>query len=141
MSKAAKVSLAVIPILGLIWASLVYTERTRAIEGVLLYQFEGANFFEDANAQTVRQLQKGDAGWLNTDGHERFESALQDDYDASGCWRVTAIELKFVGRRRLGPAGHLGAWWSEYEIDEMIEAKPVQWPDCDSPYDWERNGD
>ena len=50
-------------------------------------------------------------------------------YDSreNGPYRVEAFEVKFSGRRRFSffDAGHMGGWWSEYEVDKMLSAKPI----------------
>ncbi len=127
---------AIAALVGIGFALLAYKERSRVIEGVLLHQFEGSNFFEGATPESVRDFRREDAGWLDVEHMPQIADKLSYGHDASGCWQVTAFELRFRGRKRYGLSGHLSAWLSEYEIAELLSVNQIDWPDCDSPYDW-----
>lgn len=130
------ISIGVLAITIALYALLYYLERTREISGVWLYQFEGSNFFEGATPADVRENRQQDAGWLELPSGSPLLENLDHGYDSSGCWKVTAVELRFLGRKRFELSGHLSAWTSSYEIEDLLKAQTVPWPDCDSPYHW-----
>ena len=122
---------------ALVFAILTYVERSREVSGVLLYQFEGSNFFEGATIENVRSFSRSDAGWLEIPANSPIIASITSGNEPPECWEVTAFELRFVGRRLLGRSGHLSAWSSSYEITKLLEFKEMDWPECDSPYDWD----
>jgi hypothetical protein len=130
-------SLAVIGLIVLAISGAVWVARPdREMSGVWLLQFEGSNFFEGATLETVRDFNRDDAGWLD-EGDAIDVGKLLPAYDGgSACWKTRAFALRFKGRRHFGMSGHLGLWNSRYEVVELIEMKPLPWPECESPFDW-----
>jgi hypothetical protein len=112
-------------------------DRMREISGIWLLEFEGSNFFEGATAATVRDFDQADAGWLEEGDAIDVEKLFAQDGGYADCYKVHAFELRFKGRRHSGVSGHLGMWNARYEVVELIELKPVRWPECDSPFLWQ----
>lgn len=139
MSQArsfAVVALIVLAIGAAVWAARP-VDRTREFSGVWLLEFEGSQFFEGATLATVRDFDPADAGWLEEGGALDLDKVVADyDVDA-GCWKVRAFALRFKGQRHFGMSGHLGGWNSRYEVAELIEIKPLPWPECESPFLWQ----
>lgn len=132
----AVVGLIVLAICGAVWAARP-PDRLREISGVWLLEFEGSNFFEGATAATVRDFDIADAGWLEEGDAIDLDKAVPD-YDAdAGCWKVRAFALRFKGERHFGMSGHLGGWNSRYEVAELLDIKPLPWPECESPFHWD----
>jgi hypothetical protein len=131
----AVVALIVMAICGAVWAS-PSPDRMREISGVWLLEFEGSNFFEGATAATVRDFDQADAGWLDEGEAIDVEKLFAHDGGHASCYRVRAFELRFKGRRHAGVSGHLGMWNSSYEVIELVEIKPLPWPECETPFGW-----
>ena len=110
--------------------------RTREISGLLLLQYEGANFFEGATTKTVRSYELADAGWLQSSEQIDLSDLLAAQNKGLNCWPTTAVQMRFIGRRKIGISGHMGMWESRYEIDELLDMEVLPWPECESPYDW-----
>jgi hypothetical protein len=132
----AVIGLIILAICGAVWV----TRPDREMSGVWLLQFEGSNFFEDATLATVRNFDRDDAGWLDEGDAIDIEKVLPDYDEDAGCWKVRAFSLRFNGKRHYGMSGHLGLWNSSYEVEEVIEMKPLPWPNCESPFDWDGEG-
>jgi hypothetical protein len=129
----AVIGLIVLAICGAVWVA----RPAREFSGIWLLQFEGSNFFEGATLATVRDYDREDAGWLE-EGEAIDIDKVIPEYDAgAACWKVRAFALRFKGKRHFGMSGHLGMWNSSYEVAELIEMKPLPWPECESPFDWE----
>jgi len=131
----AVIGLIVLAVCGAVWAARP-PDRMREISGVWLLQFEGSNFFEGATAATVRNFDRADAGWLDEGDAIDVEKLLARDGGYTKCYKVHAFELRFKGQLHAGISGHLGMWRSRYDVAELIEMKPIAWPECESPYDW-----
>ena len=129
----AVIGLIVLAICGAVWV----TRPTREFTGIWLLQFEGSNFFEGATLATVRDYDREDAGWLEEGDAIDIDRVLPDYGEDAGCWKVQAFALRFKGKRHFGMSGHLGLWNSSYKVAELIEMKPLPWPECESPFDWE----
>ena len=97
--------------------------------------FEGSDFFEVRVPGRECELYQLTSSWLNSD-----PTAIYPDYTYTRLWpssgtydsrengtyRIEAFEVKFRGRKRFSLfGGHMGGWWSEYEVDEMLSAKPI----------------
>ena len=138
MSQArswAIIGLIALAIGGAVWASRP-PDRMREIAGVWLLELEGSNFFEGATAATVRDFDPDDAGWLEEGDAIDVEKLFAHDGGYADCYKVHAFELRFKGQRHAGVSGHLGMWNSRYDVAELIEIKPIAWPECESPYGW-----
>lgn len=117
-----------------------YVERTRVIEGTWLYMFEGSDFFEKRLPGKECDLYQYQAGWLNYDlkkvypnySYKRSFPSSGTYRSEGGAWRLEAFKVRFLGSKRLAPlgAGHLGSWWSEYEVDKMLSVTPVAGLNC-----------
>ena len=129
----ALVGLIVLAICGAVWAS----RPTREFSGVWLLEFEGSNFFEGATLATVRDFDRADAGWLEEGDAIDIDKVLPAYDKDDACWKVRAFALRFKGKRHFGMSGHLGLWNSRYEVAELIEMKPLPWPECESPFNWD----
>jgi hypothetical protein len=132
----AVIALIVLAIGGAVWAARP-AERTSEFSGIWLLEFEGSQFFEGATLATVRNFDQADAGWLEESDAIDLDKVLPDYEADAGCWKVRAFALRFKGQRHLGMSGHLGMWNSRYDVDELIEIKPLSWPECESPFHWE----
>jgi hypothetical protein len=131
----AVIGLIALGIGGAVWASRP-VDNTREFSGIWLLEFEGSEFFEGATLATVRDFDQADIGWLD-EGDAIDLDKMVPDYDAdAGCWKVRAFALRFRGQRHYGVSGHLGLWNSRYEVAELIEIKPLRWPECESHYGW-----
>ena len=96
--------------------------------------FEGSEFFEVRAPGRECELYQLTSSWLYSD-----PTAIYPDYDEKRLWpssgtynsengtyRIEAFELKFRGRKRFSLfGGHLGGWFSVYEVDQMLSAKPI----------------
>lgn len=132
----AVIGLIVLAIGGAVWAARP-AERTREFSGIWLLEFEGSQFFEGATLATVRDFDPADAGWLEEGDAIDLDTVIADYGEDAGCWKVRAFALRFKGQRHFGMSGHLGGWNSRYDVAELIEIKPLAWPECESPFHWE----
>jgi hypothetical protein len=131
----AVIALIVLAIGGAVWAARP-PDRMREISGIWLLEFEGSNFFEGATPATVREFDLDDAGWLDEGDAIDIGKLTPADRGSSACYKVRAFELRFKGKRHREVSGHLGLWNSRYEVVELIEIKPLPWPECESPFEW-----
>jgi len=98
--------------------------------------FEGSDFFEKLAPGHECELYEQDPSWLEYTPTEIYSDYTykriwpsSGTYDSRryGQYRIEAFEVKFRGRKRfsLFETGHLGGWWSEFDVDEMIAVRPV----------------
>jgi hypothetical protein len=109
-------------------ASLVaYAQRNRDIEGILLFEFEGQNFYEGATAKDLPILSENNDSWLNIDAR----SFAEGSYDKKiKCGTVRAYAIKFSGYKKYGPSGHLSSWWTSFTINKLKSMKQLSYPTC-----------
>ncbi|WP_152433583.1 hypothetical protein [Erythrobacter sp. THAF29] len=126
-----KLSAVLLAIVATLLAANSYLERTREISGIWLYQFENSNFFEGATGETIHRIDRSSPSWLRADNSPLLD--LTNRTGGGECWRTMGFEIRFVGRKLIGPSGHFSSWWSEYVVEEVISVRPVDWPECDDP--------
>lgn len=141
MKKNIAVLFGVILLGSILAGARHYEQRTRVIEGTWLWQFEGSDFFEKRLVGRECQLYLEEPSWLDYQPSQIYPSYTYQrvwpssgTYDSKsyGTYRIEAFEVKFRGRKVLSlfGTGHLGGWNSSYEVDEMIEIRPIPNLDC-----------
>ena len=111
---------------------------TRQYSGVLLYEFEGATFVEDATAIPLDRPPYKESDWLEWTDWPALEGLMRENRPqtialASQCQPIQPFLVTFVGRRThhpLGGAGHMGLWRSEIMVQKPISAKALGPPFC-----------
>ena len=137
MARLVSVLLIVVDCVG----AVVFTQRSRTIEGTWLWQPEGSEFFEGQTPQEVCNLYSRKSSWLEYDITKvyphwrhtgRYPSSGWVTYQNLGPYRIEAFSVRFEGRFRLTPlsGGHLGSWNSEYDVHRMLSFSPIGGLDC-----------
>ena len=139
MRRQSKTYLFVFAIIALLVGTplifLEYLERSRPIEGVWLWQFEGSMFYEGELPSKPCELLNTNGSWLSFspadvlgdyDYRKRYPSS-GEHLSQYGSSRLEAFSVRFVGHKRYEPlgTGHLGLWTTRFEVDRMIEAVPI----------------
>lgn len=147
--------------IAIVWSGFIlFTERTRTIEGTWIDLFEGSTFFEGITLAEACGPSFEKAPWFNYSPNEktpegklvaknRHPYVSHKKYENSGIfiskngtWPVTAYSMKFVGRKNVHQYfglswifgfgyGHLGGFGSEVEVDRVIAIKPIPHVICD----------
>ena len=97
----------------------------RAYSGVLIAEFEGDTFVEDATGDPLPVLTDSNHGYLDLETVTlppdpctgRPEGALPE--------RRETFAIRFIGRRKPGPSGHLGMSPAEYLVERVIDIRPL----------------
>jgi hypothetical protein len=98
----------------------------REYSGVYKLGFESSSFIEGATAGQAPVYNESNHGYLDQES-----IALPPDpcgTIAAGFWpmRVEHFEIRFIGRRKPGPAGHLGGDPAEYLVERVIDIRSIE---------------
>jgi hypothetical protein len=101
-------------------------------------------FYENRRPINACELLSSFGAWLNYGPDEIIEGYdYRKTYSSSGVYiskngprRIEAFAVRFRGRQRFSivGAGHGGFWRSEFDVHEMISAKPIPSLRCDVPF-------
>lgn len=148
-----KLSLLIVAIALVICAwigTISYVQRTRMIEGTWIDLFEGSSFFENQTVVDACGPYFDRAPWMayypsDATAEGRMVSANRNSGEfisKHGRYPVAAYHVKFVGRRKVSEFlglgtllgfgyGHLGAFGSEFQVDQMTSIRPIPHLHCD----------
>jgi hypothetical protein len=96
----------------------------REYSGVYRTNFESSYFVEGANAATEPAFNLNTIGTL-----EGASLTLPPEKCGRSATLEKRFEIRFIGRRKPGPAGHLGASPAEYLVERVIDIRPLD-QDC-----------
>jgi|GEM_PF-1486059 len=102
----------------------------REYSGVWVDKFEGSTFVEGASRLPSEITLDERSVWLSVPS-SLYEQGLMPrrDYE-SECSSFAAYRLQFLGRERIGAAGHFGMWSKEIVVDELLEVEMVAPSTC-----------
>jgi hypothetical protein len=103
-----------------------YVGPRREYSGVYKLGFESSTFLESAKAGGRPVYSETTYGFLDEEG-----IVLPPDpcgTTAADFWpmRVEHFEIRFIGRRKPGPAGHLGGYPAEYLVERVIDIRSIE---------------
>jgi hypothetical protein len=98
----------------------------REYSGVYELGFENSTFTEGAKAGIRPVYSETNSGYLDEES-----IALPPDpcgEIAAGSWpmRMESFEIRFIGRRKPSPAGHLGGYPAEYLVERVIDIRSIE---------------
>lgn len=133
MSEKLRSSLVVILIAVLIAVAVAISapkagKQPETFTGVWRDAFETADFHAGFSAENFPDFNEPPDGWLSFEtGVWPSDIRSPDDPD----WEQPALyEITFVGRRVVGPAGHLGAYPAEYFAERIISIEQINQSDA-----------
>jgi hypothetical protein len=98
----------------------------REFRGVLIAEFEGDTFVEGATDERLPALGDSNHGYLDLDSITLPADPCSGRAEGAVPERREAFAIRFVGRRKAGPAGHLGMSPAEYQVDRVIDIRPIR---------------
>ncbi|MBY0343331.1 MAG: hypothetical protein K2Q29_05710 [Sphingomonadales bacterium] len=131
MSAAARAyAVLVIIAVAIAWAvalsSPQYVGPRREYSGVYRLSWESSTFIEGAKAGTAPVYNEDNHGYLSEEGITLPPYPCGEIAGGSFPTRMESFEIRFIGRRKPGPAGHLNAARAEYLVERVIEIRSVE---------------
>lgn len=98
----------------------------REYSGVYRVGWENSTFIEGAKAGTAPVYNEGNHGYLSKESITLPPDPCGEI--AAGDWptRMESFEIRFIGRRKPGPAGHLSADRAEYLVERVIDIRSIE---------------
>ncbi len=107
-------------------------ERSGEFQGIWLYEFEGSTFLENETKIPQGDIDYDKAAWLDYDPSKIAPAKEHDSYEPGCGYKRSAFALKFIGRKIVGPAGHMGIYGAELKVDKLLSARSLPLPVCDA---------
>lgn len=106
-------------------SSAQYVGPRREYSGVYRLSWESSTFIEGAKAGTAPVYNESNHGYLSEESIALPPDLCGDI--AAGDWptRMESFEIRFIGRRKPGPAGHMGASPAEYLVERVIDIRSI----------------
>jgi hypothetical protein len=133
-ARARAYAVLVIIAAAIAWAvalsSPQYVGPRQEYSGVYRLGFETSYFVEGTNAATEPAFNRNTRGYLDS-----ASLTLPPDQCGSSATAYAPLrlekrfEIRFIGRRKPGPAGHLGMLPAEYLVERVIDIRPLD-NDC-----------
>ncbi len=131
MSGAAR-AYAVLAIIAAViaWAvalsSSQFVGPRRQYSGVYRLGWESSTFIEGAKAGAPPVYNEDNHGYLSEESITLPPDPCGEI--AAGDWptRMESFEIRFIGRRKPGPAGHLSADRAEYLVERVIDIRSIE---------------
>lgn len=101
-----------------------------AYSGVYTLRFETSEFVEGVNVGTEPAFDRNTRGYLNAASLTLPPEQCGGSAVGLSPMRMEKhFKIRFIGRRKPGPAGHLGMSPAEYLVERVIDIRPLD-NDC-----------
>jgi hypothetical protein len=127
VSETAR-SLAVLGLIaaGIAWAvgltSSGWVGPAREYSGIYERGFEHSTFIEGAQADNQQALDQTNNGYV---AEKSIVMPPQAPCPSGSKPKMETFEIRFIGRRKPGPAGHFGMSPAEYLVERVIDIRPL----------------
>jgi len=98
----------------------------REYSGVYRLGWESSTFIEGAKAGTAPVYNEDNHGYLSEESITLPPDPCGEIAGGYFPTRMESFEIRFIGRRKLGPAGHLSADRAEYLVERVTEIRSIE---------------
>lgn len=98
----------------------------REYSGVYRLGWESSTFIEGAKAGTAPVYNEDNHGYLSEESITLPPDPCGEIAGGHFPTRMESFEIRFIGRRKPGPAGHLSADRAEYLVERVIEIRSIE---------------
>jgi hypothetical protein len=103
-----------------------YVGPRREYSGVYRLGLESSAFMEGAKAGTAPVYNEDNHGYLSRESITLPPDPCGEIAGGNFPTRMESFEIRFIGRRKPGPAGHLSADRAEYLVERVIDIRSIE---------------